>query len=124
MGRSTDTWYHGTRRGFRAGGVLLPRSVHHSAATTAPVNPGQVALADAEDWVYITRNLDLAWVYAWHAVGRGKPKVLQVNPVGDLEPDPEHSTAMDAWRCEFATVKKVFAEPTVTEAEAREGWRR
>jgi hypothetical protein len=117
-----EAWYHGTRRGFRAGGVLLPRASHTGVPTTAPLNAGQEPPSDAGQWVYVTRDLDLAWVYAWHAVGRGKPKVLRVNPVGTLERDPEHSVRMDAWRCEFAPVRQVLLEPTMTEAEARDGW--
>lgn len=72
--------------------------------------------------MYVTRDLDLAWVYAYHATGRGRPKVLVVRPTGGLERDPEHSLRMDAWRTESAKVLRVLIEPTMTEAEAREGW--
>ena len=79
--------------------------------------------ADAGDWVYLTTDIDLAWVYAWHAPGRGAPRVLVVRPIDDsLEPDPEHSAAMTAWRCKAASVTKVLTTPTVTEDEARSGW--
>lgn len=123
MTRPEADWFHGTRRGFRGGGgLLVPRSVHGSTPTGAPVNVGREALSDASQWVYLTRNLDLAWVYAWHASGRGKPKVLRVQPHGVIELDPEHSARMDAWRCEWATVQHVLTSPTVTEADARAGW--
>lgn len=83
---------------------------------------GAASPEDSDQWVYVTQSLDLAWVYAWHAPGRGKPKVLVVEPHGTVEPDPEHSAAMDAWRCEWARVSGVLTEPTMTEEEARSGW--
>ena len=89
------TWYHGTRRGFRRGGLLLPRSTHGGPATSAP---------------------------AWRAPGRGKPKVLVIEPFGDIERDPEHSLAMDAWRGSWAKVRGVLTEPAVSEDAARAGW--
>ena len=115
-------WYHGTRAGFSRGGVLFPRTWHGKAGTTAPTNPGQASPADAPGWVYITTNINLAWVYAFHGVGRGRPKVLTVAPHGQVEADPEHSPDSDAYRCEWASVTAVSTVPTVTEAEAREGW--
>lgn len=114
--------YHGTRQGFSRGGLLLPRAEHGGAGTAAPVNPGRQVPADASRWVYGTGSLDLAWVYAWHAVGRGRPKVLVLHPHGAPRSDPEHSPAADAWRCEWATVTRVLTDPTVTEQEARDGW--
>lgn len=119
---SDDVWYHGTRRGFRGGGYLFPRAWHGSAGTTAPLTPGEKMPDDSDQYVYVTRSLDLAWVYAFHAAGRGRPKVLVVEPSGGLEPDPEHSAAMDAWRTESARVLRVLIEPTMTEEQARSGW--
>lgn len=59
-----SSWYYGTRRGFRPGGYLFPRSWHHGLGTTAPVNPGTTPPQDAGNWVYLTRDLNVAWVYA------------------------------------------------------------
>lgn len=120
--KETHMWYHGTRRGFTRGGFLFPRSMHGGTATNAPTTEGKHSPASAEDWVYITGDLDLAWAYAFHAAGRGRPKVLVVEPVGPIEHDPEHSHRMDAWRCEWAKVTRVLTEPTITEQEARDGW--
>lgn len=115
--------YHGTRRGFSAGGYLFPRSHHGGAKTAAPVNEGRVELGDRDEWVYMTTSLDLAWAYAWAAPGRGRPKVLVVRPAGVIEPDPEHSPQMGAWRTEMAKVTSVLTEPTMTEQEALTGWK-
>jgi hypothetical protein len=114
--------YHGTRRGFGSGGWLFPRDFHHSTGTTAPVNSGHAPAPDASGWVYATESLDLAWAYAYAAVGRGRPKVLVVEPHGRIEPDPEHSADMQAWRFEFGRVTAILTEPTITEIEAYQGW--
>lgn len=105
MGESI--WYHGTRRGFTRGGVLLPRTDTGARGTTAPLNPGRTQPADAAGWVYVTRDHDVAQAYAEAAPGRGRPKVLTVQPHGDLTRDPEHGYATDAWRCRWATVLAV-----------------
>lgn len=117
------TFFHGTRRGFGRGGYLFPRTFHGGEGTAAPVNSGQAPSADADGWVYLTEEIDLAWAYAYAAPGRGKPKVLEVEPYGVVEPDPEHGPRMKAWRCNgSARVVRVLTEPTMTEAEAQEGW--
>ncbi len=54
--------------------------------------------------------------------GRGKPKVLSVVPVGTVTRDPEHSLAMEAYRCESARVVAVSMMPEITEEAARNGW--
>ena len=116
------TLYHGTRRGFGPGGYLIPRSQHGQPGTTAPLVPGRVQPSDVADWVYVTEDIDLAWVYAWHAPGRGQPKVLEVEPMGELHDDLEHGLRMRAYRCTMARVRKIHRVPTVTEADARGGW--
>lgn len=116
------TLLHGTRRPFQRGGLLLPRSEHRGPGTTAPLNPGKQEPADAAQWVYLTTDLRLAWVYAWHAPGRGRPRVLTVAPLGEVEADDEHSAAMAAFRCQAAKVVAVDLSPVLDEEEARAGW--
>lgn len=118
----SEVWYHGTRRGFSRGGYLFPRVFHKGAGTSAGTNPGRASTSDADLWVYLTLSLDLAWAYAYCASGRGRPKVLVVTPFGSVEPDPEHSAAMQAYRCHSARVTAVLTESTMTEDEARQGW--
>lgn len=113
------TFYHGTRRGFTKRGILVPRSQHGGPGTSAPATR---QYARALGMVHATEIEELAWVYAWHAPGRGRPKVLVLEPHGMMEPDPEHSPEMKAWSIEWATVVDVLTEPLVTEQEAREGW--
>lgn len=116
-------FYHGTRKGFSKGGYLFPRSFHKGAGTYAPLKPGFEPRKDAEDYIYITTSETLAWVYAWHAPGRGRPKVLVVEPHGVIERDPEHSIDMEAYRCDgIAKVLSVDTEPKINEFEAAAGW--
>lgn len=115
--------YHGTRAGFRGrGGLLAPRTFHGGSGTAAPLTPGAVAPTDSRGYVYVTTSPLVAWIYAWHAPGRGRPRVLTVRPLSEPEPDPEHSPTMEAYRCEAAIVESVDLVPAVTEDEARSGW--
>lgn len=116
------TFWHGTRAPFRRGGYLFPRCQHGAEGTTAPVHEGKASPVESGDWVYVTTSKTLAWVYAWHAAGKGAPRILKVQPIGTLESDPEHSPAMEAYRCEMAKVLAFDMEPEITEQEAREGW--
>lgn len=112
--------YHGTRRGFTPGGWLMPRSWHGGPGTSAPANG---TLPDSDQYIYVTTDLDLAWVYAWHAPGGGRPKVLIIEPTRPVEHDPEHSLRMPAYRSQgMARVAAVLTTPTITEDDAREGW--
>jgi len=114
--------YHGTRRPFDKGGLLLPRAAHNGKPTSAPMAAGNTRPAAADQWVYVTTERALAWVYAWHAAGRGRPRVLTVSPLSDVYYDPEHSRDMAAYRCTAALVLAVSLDPEVSEADARAGW--
>jgi hypothetical protein len=101
---------------------VLPRSQHGGPGTAAPLNPGRRQPADAANYVYVSDDLVMAWVYAWQAPGRGRPRVLEVVPLGPLEQDPEHGAAAGAWRCEAARVTGILTTPACSEDEARTGW--
>lgn len=116
------TFYHGTRAPFQRGGWIMPAEWHGGPRTNAPLTPGAVQPPDAGKYVYVTTSRLVAWVYAWCAPGRGRPRVLTVQPSGTVEYDPEHSPRMEAYRCSMAKVLSVDLEPMITEAEAREGW--
>jgi hypothetical protein len=115
-------WYHGTRAGFTRGGYLFPRSAHGGPPTTAPLNPGRVQPADAADYVYITDDPLAAWVYAWHAPGRGTVKVLTVEPCAEVTADVEHGPGMAAFRTTLARVAAVSTVPLVSQRDALTGW--
>jgi hypothetical protein len=104
------------------GGLLMPRVAHHGKPTTAPLKQGASPREDSSKYVYLTTNKELAWVYAWCAVGRGKPRVVTVAPLDPVYPDPEHSSDMQAFRTKAAIVVEVDIDPMVTEIEARTGW--
>lgn len=117
--------YHGTRAPLDVGDTLLPRAQTGASGTTAPTVPGVAPQADAADHVHFTTDLDVAWAYAWHATPTDQaPRVLTLFPLAGVEADPEHNAAMSAYRCPTgARVLAVSHEPTVTEQQARSGWR-
>lgn len=117
------TFYHGTRAGFQGrGGLLTPRVRHGGKSTHAPLKEGYSEREDAAKYVYLTTSLELAWVYAWHAPGRGNPKVLTVRPLAPVYRDPEHSEDMQAYRTESAVVLSVDTDPIMDEWTASAGW--
>lgn len=74
--------YHGTRRPFRKGGLILPPSLHgNGQANHLPDYP------EAADWVFVTPEFDTAAMFARNASGRGKPRVLEVTPLDPVEED-------------------------------------
>ncbi len=116
-------YYHGTRRGFTRGGYVAPRAFHKGEGTSAPLVEGREPPADSDQYVYCTTHLGLAWAYAWAAAGRGRPKVLTIQPGGHVEPDPEHGEEMAAFRISgFCRVLAVDIEPVMDELEAAAGW--
>lgn len=103
--------YHGTRKPFQRGGLILPRSQHGGPANH--VATGTVPFADdAANWVYLTPDLDLAWDYAVEATGRGAPRVCEVAVWGDLLVDDSTVNGEDVvqFRCEAASVVRVLRE--------------
>lgn len=97
--------YHGTRVGFSRGGYLFPVDFHKS-------QPRPGGSDDGTAYVYMTTDLDLAWWYAEQHPGRGKPKVLVVEPLGPIEVDySPYDNESDQYRCEAgAKVRKVLRE--------------
>lgn len=89
---------------------MLPRNETGARPTAAPLSPGRTLPADQGNFVYLTRDLDVAWHYAKAAAGRGKPRVLVLTPLSQPERDPEHGPNTDAWRCQAATVSRVIQE--------------
>lgn len=103
---SAPLLYHGTRAGFRGrGGLVLPGTDvgRHN-------HPG---LEYRSDWVYLTPDLDLAWLYAEAASGRGRPKVLVVRPGSGLLNDDSTLAGDDeqvSFRCTHAYVDRVLLD--------------
>lgn len=77
--------YHGTRRGFARGGLLLPNvetgTTPNHGASDSGVWPGR------GEHVYVTTDVGIAWAFAQAAAGRGAPKVLEVEAWGELTAD-------------------------------------
>jgi hypothetical protein len=93
--------YHGTRAPFRGGGgLVLP------GADVGRENHN----LGRSDRVYVTPDLELAWLYAEASKGRGKPKVLIVEPRSPLEVDDSTigNEEQEAYSCAYAVVQKVL----------------
>lgn len=74
--------FHGTRAGFKRGGFLFPVAFHGTHQ-----RPGHVG-EDSTEFIYLTDDRDQAAAYAYDHPGRGRPKILTVQPSGPIERDP------------------------------------
>lgn len=78
----TDALYHGTVREDLDD--IIPAAEHCR---------GVIFASDTDPkYAYATPSLSDAWTYAekaWHASGTGIPRVYRVEPLGDVEPDPQ-----------------------------------
>lgn len=116
-------FFHGTKGTFRPGEMLRPRREHGAPPTTAPLTPGGGRLATSDDYVYVTRRYLLAWAYAHKSGGDGEPVVLLVKPEAPVEPDPEHSVGMWAYRCPAARVVAVDDRVPISPEVADRAWK-
>lgn len=94
-----DVYWHGGRR--PVDGKLTPQPLMRSG------RPG-------DGWVYITTNRDLAATYAATLPGSW---LMQVDPVGEVEPDPESMLSGVSFRCREAVVLRSY---TLSRAERDE----
>lgn len=98
--------YHGTRAGFRgSGGLVLPGDL------VGKDNHG----LKRSDAVYLTPDLELAWDYARACKGRGRPRVLVVRPMSELEMDDSTvgEEEQESYRCSGARVLRTLTEEKV-----------
>ena len=104
------TFYHGGVRRLHRGGVLLPPS-KSGAPSTADFGAGEVCRRDR---VYIISELDQARMFALMAPPKGHGDVYEVEPLGELEPDPDYSGPGESYAVPMARVVRV-AERNVRE---------
>lgn len=93
-------FYHGTRTPFRRGGLVVPGD------EVGKENHG----LGRSHRVYLTRQVGLAQRYAEVAKGRGRPRVLVVRPLTEVEVDDStvSGAEQDAWACGSAVVVDVL----------------
>jgi len=116
-------YLHGSRAAFRPGDTILPPGSNEWGRTTAPMMPGAERLADADDWVFLTTDLNGAWLYAYDSGGPGEPAVSSVIPTSGTMPDPEYAGShMPAFRCRAAVVLSVDRNPPFSQDEAALQW--
>lgn len=98
MGR----YFHGGYGGLKTGALILP-----------PTETGAASCSDygghlvcRRDRVYVTTDLDSAIVFAaMHHSNKGK--VYQVEPLGELDPDPDCKVPGQSFSCERAAILAV-----------------
>lgn len=118
-----DAYFHGTRGAWEVGQEVVPRRVSGEPPTNAPLVLGAEPHEASENYAYVTRRYLLAWAYA-HKSGRsGEPVVLFVRPQGTIEPDPEHSDHMYAYRCDSALVRLVDESVPISAEVAEQAWK-
>jgi hypothetical protein len=103
------TWWHGGR--YPADGILTPQETSRSGD-------------DGDGFVYITTDRGLAATYAATLTGSW---LMEVEPVGDVEPDPD-SLLGTSFRCREAKVLRRYDLPRQEREERRRtverlGWR-
>ena len=99
------TWWHGTRRGFQKGGLILPPSFHGKGkANDLPDHTD-------DDWVFITPDREIAEEFAYKAaVGKGRPRVLQVVPLHDVFNDWATYGGEDGYLYRTASARVIAVE--------------
>ena len=81
-----EQFFHGTISPLKPGSVVEPVS---ASSWRKPRFPNETH----PDYAYATSQ-DKAWDYAekaWHSSGTGTPRVFQVEPLGEHEPDPRYN---------------------------------
>lgn len=79
------TYYHGGRPGIQRGAFLLPPNITKARSCSE----FGAASVHRMDRVYITTSLAAAMMFA---AGQRGGEVYQVEPLGDIEPDPDCHT--------------------------------
>jgi len=99
---NTVKYYHGGFGGLCVGQLVLP-PVITKVASTAAYGADKVCRRDR---VYVTTNMEAAFLFAClHWSGTGK--VYEVEPIGELAPDPD-GVGDHSFECEKAKVVRVY----------------
>lgn len=104
------SYFHGGTRKLHRGGILLP-PLKSGAASSADFGAGSVCRRGR---VYITDDLDQARMFAILAPPKGEGSVYEVEPLGELERDPDFLGESGSWEVPMARVLRVV-ERRVTE---------
>ncbi len=92
-------YYHGGPAGLRIGDHILP-SAETGAPSTASFGAAGICRRDR---VYVTTDVNAAVPYASaHWPGRGR--VYRIDPIGDLDPDPDCQIAGLSYQCPQARI--------------------
>jgi len=117
------SYFHGGYPGLKPGDLLLPPDQtgtdHRLSATSAEL--GAPAYATRADIVYVTTLRDAARSYAaFYPDGA----LYRVEPVGDLEPDPDCAEPGLSWHCPAARIAAVVDPVVLFRTRSPERWLR
>lgn len=100
---STPIYYHGGTNLLKVGDLVLP-SAETGAVSTADYGAGAVCRRDR---VYVSCDRAVAITFAaFHFSGKGR--VYVVEPIGELEADPDCKTPGYSFQCVAARVLQVI----------------
>lgn len=103
FGEDPPTYYHGGAPGRQRGAYILPPSITGAACTA-----DHVAKTDGvarRDRVYVTTSFNAALLYAG---GHRRGVIYEVEPDGELEPDPDCNEPGLSYQCARARIRKVL----------------
>jgi hypothetical protein len=95
----TARYYHGGQAGLRVGAFILPPS--ETSALNTLYQHGTAVVA-RRDRVYVTTSYPAAVMFAaLHPSGGG---IYEVEPMGEMTPDPDCDWPGMSWECERARI--------------------
>lgn len=116
-------YFHGGFPGLRPGGLVLPPDTTGSERTLSGIvaEHGGPAYAARRDVVYVTSLRQAARVYAaFYPDGA----LYEVQPEGDLAPDPDCLETGISWSCPAAEVLRVVDPVVLFRTRTPERWLR
>lgn len=103
LAAQAPTYYHGGAPGRQRGAYILPPSITGASCTADhQANTDGVARRDR---VYVTTNPNAALMYA---AGHRRGVIYEVEPDGELEPDPDCNEPGLSYQCARARIRKVI----------------
>lgn len=121
MATSEVRYFHGGIPGLRPGDLILPPATTGTARTLAEYAEQLGGDHVRRDRVYLATGRDVARAYAaFYPDGA----LYTVEPVGELEPDPDCYVPGLSWQCASATVLTVVDPVVLFRSRTPERWLR
>lgn len=102
---SEKVYYHGGLPWRTRGSFLLPPNFTKVRSMARLLKEEADGVVLREDRVFVTTSREAALMFA---CGWRRGVIYEVEPVGDLEPDPDCSQPGLSWQCEKARVLRII----------------